>query len=465
MDQHQTFSQFFSLCRTVEEIMEREWNDSEEWERQKRLEMEKGAIMGHEKETCFYKTKIQNILKGRYQESDMIYPPWYRSLAEGIFAELYGLSGLTPWAYDETEEYKNSSSAKLIGDRMYCLIDGRSVLQPQRISENRRQQLKRAFLLTAPKERIEKGFHEVYLHNGIRITIYSGDRTKPGQDVMVFRKYILRELTFEKLAELGTIPAESVELFKTMVRLGFNVLFSGQVRAGKTAFMQVWQRHEDTSLEGLAVSTDPETPWHQIMPDAPLMQIVADGKDLEDITKSLLRGDNDYIILEEMRDAAAFKLAVDVTSIGTVRSKATIHAGDAHDIPYKMASAISAKYGGDLKPLIARIFRSFNYVIELYQVPSDRSRKRLKGISEYRYDPISATVSIHTICRYDETSKRWRWKYDIGEDKKNMGKLQPDEFKKMEEMLKMLESKNPIMENTVIYPRYYGDRGGNKDDR
>lgn len=77
-----------------------------------------------------------------------------------------------------------------------------------------------------------------------------------------------------------------------------------------------------------------------------------------------LRGDNDYIILEEMRDAAAFKLAVDVTSIGTARSKATIHAGDAHDIPYKMASAISAKYGGDLKPLIARIFRSFNYVIE-----------------------------------------------------------------------------------------------------
>lgn len=46
MDQHQTFSRFFSLCRTVEEIMEREWNDSEEWERQKRLEMEKGGDNG-----------------------------------------------------------------------------------------------------------------------------------------------------------------------------------------------------------------------------------------------------------------------------------------------------------------------------------------------------------------------------------------------------------------------------------
>ncbi|MFR9010508.1 MAG: hypothetical protein ACLVI4_05245 [Anaerovoracaceae bacterium] len=42
MDQHQTFSQFFSLCRTVEEIMEREWNDSEEWERQKGWRWRKG---------------------------------------------------------------------------------------------------------------------------------------------------------------------------------------------------------------------------------------------------------------------------------------------------------------------------------------------------------------------------------------------------------------------------------------
>lgn len=465
MNQYETFKEFFSVCNTVEKIMEKEWNASDEWEKQKRLEMEKRAIMGHEEEASFYKGKIGEILEGVCHKGEVQYPPWYSGLAEGIFAELFGLAGLAPWAYDETEEYKNSSSAKLIGDRLYCLIDGKSELQPQRISEKRRKQLKRAFLLATPKERIEKGFHEVYLHNGIRITIYSGDRTKAGQDIMVFRKYILRELTFEKLTELGTIPADSVELFKTMVRLGFNVLFSGQVRSGKTAFMQVWQRHEDLSLEGMAISTDPETPWHVIMPEAPLMQIVADGGELENVTKSLLRGDNDYIILEEMRDAAAFKLAVDITSIGTVRSKATIHAGRAEDIPYKMASAIAAKYGGNMKPLISTIFGSFHYVIELCQLPSDRSRKRMRGIWEYRYDVAFDRVSVHRICKYDEDSRKWLWKYDIGEDKKNMGKLQPDEFKKMDAMLKMLEKKNPIMENTVIYPRYYNNGGGDKDDR
>ncbi|MBS5335478.1 MAG: Flp pilus assembly complex ATPase component TadA [Firmicutes bacterium] len=465
MKQEQIFSEFFNLCDAVEAILEREWNSSEEWEKQQRLEREKKAIMGYEEETRFYKHKIENILSNMHSVENMAIPPWYTSPSEGIFAELYGMAGLSPWVYDETDEYKNSSSAKLIGERMYCLINGRSVLQPQRISENRRKQLKRAFLLTAPKERDEKGFHELYLNNGIRITIYSGDRTKKGQDVMVFRKYVLRELTFERLAELGTIPSDSVELFKVMVRIGFNVLFSGQVRAGKTAFMQVWQKNEDPSLEGLAISTDPETPWHIIMPYAPVMQILADGKELEVLYKSLLRGDNDYILLEEMRDAAAFKLAIDITSIGTSRSKATIHSGSPVDIPYKMASAVASEYGGNIKAMISQIYRNFHYVFQLYQVPYDRSIKKLKSISEYRYDESGDIVSVHTVCRYDEKSGKWQWKYDIGEDKREMGKLQPDEFKRMEDMLKLLEKRNPIMENNVIYPRYYVGGGGDEDNR
>ena len=62
----------------------------------------------------------------------------------------------------------------------------------------------------------------------------------------------MRELTFEMMAELGTIPSDAVELFKVMVKIGFNVLFTGQVRSGKTTFMQVWQRYEDISMEGMA---------------------------------------------------------------------------------------------------------------------------------------------------------------------------------------------------------------------
>ena len=462
MEQEKQFDEFFRLCSTVKSFFEKEWKNATEWEKEKILEQEKRAIIGYEKDVDLYKERIGRIIKEIPEARSIRCPPWYQDMTDGVFAEIYGLSGLDPWAYDKTDEYKESSSAKLIGDRLYCLIDGKSVLQPQKISESRREQLKRALLMATPRERLEKGFHEVYLKNGIRITIYSGEKTKAGQDIMIFRKYVLKELTFEKMAGLGTIPADSVELFKVMVKLGYNVLFTGPVRSGKTTFMQTWQRYEDEQLEGLAIATDPETPWQILMPEAPIMQLVADGNELESIFKSLLRGDNDYVLLEEMRDATAYKLAMDITSSGTTRSKATVHAGDPQDIPYKIAMGITSKYGGSFEGIISQFFRNFNYVLEFYQVPGDRSKKRLRSIHEYRYDVRMDRVSIHCICRYDEEMGKWLWKYDIGEDKKKMGKIWPEDFKRMEEMLMMLEKHNPIMENTVVYPRYYkGTRDNN----
>lgn len=446
--------QFYAVCQVVESEFDKEWNETDDESKNRKLEREKRAIMGFEEETRFYKEKIKEILRDK-KLSDRWHPSWYPDLCEGVFAELYGLAGLAPWAYDMEEKYQASSSAKLIGDRLYCLIDGRSQLQPQRISARRRQQLKRTLLLATPYERLEYGFHEVYLRNGIRITIYSGERTKDEQDVMVFRKYVLEELTFENLADKGTIPPESIELFHKMISIGFNVIFAGQVRSGKTTFMQIWQRNEDPSLEGLAIATDPETPWHRIMPQAPIMQLVADGSQLESITKSLLRGDNDYVLLEEMRDGAAFSLALDITSTGTTRSKATIHDSDGLNIPYKMASKIRERYGGHTRELIAQVFKNFDYVIELCQLPEDKGKKVMKGILEYSYDMENDRVLATRICSYDFLQNRWYWNGRGGMSK--IGKY-PEQKEKIEEMMDMLgtlSSDHCLRGQSVIYPAYY----------
>ena len=267
---------FEEACALVQAVMEGRWRAADDEAKAMLLEREKRAIMGYEEQIESYQADIRAIV------TEAGIPPWYRSAEEGVFAELYGLAGLTPWVYDATPAYQASSSAKLIGDRLYCLIDGKTILQPQRISRERRAQLRRALLLSTPQERVEKGFHEIYLHNGIRVTIYAGDRTKPEQEIMVFRKYLLKELSFENLAELGTIPREAIPLFRDMIRIGFNILIGGPVRSGKTTFLQIWQREEDPSLEGLAISTDPETPWHVLMPDAPIMQIVAHGAEVRE---------------------------------------------------------------------------------------------------------------------------------------------------------------------------------------
>ena len=448
---------FRQICGVIEKEFDKEWDETDDLAKNRKLEREKKAIMGFSEETEFYKEKIREILREKKLEKSW-YPDWYPSLSEGIFAEVYGLSGLAPWAYDMDEKYKDSSSAKLIGDRLYCLIDGKSRLQPQRIPKRRREQLKRTLLLATPYERLEYGFHEVYLHNGIRITIYSGDRTKEDQDIMVFRKYILKELTFENLAALGTIPGEAIPLFLKMVEIGFNVLFAGQVRSGKTTFMQVWQSYEDPSLEGLAVATDPETPWHKIMPKAPVMQLVADGQRLSSITKSLLRGDNDYILLEEMRDSAAFRLALDITSTGTRRSKGTIHDNDCINVPYKMASAICGTFGGNMRPLISQVYKNFDYVFELSQVPSDKSKKVLLGIWEYDYDMEEDRVSARRICAYDFENGKWSWNGSSCEEKLKKYPEQRELIKEMEHMLKKLSEGNLLKGNPKVYPAYYSSR-------
>ncbi|HKM28127.1 MAG TPA: ATPase, T2SS/T4P/T4SS family [Anaerovoracaceae bacterium] len=461
---HDNEEDFQDVCKMVEEVFNKEWEETDDASKNRKLEREKRAIIGYESESNYYREKIKEILRQK-KLMDKWYPTWYPNLCEAVFCEVYGLAGLAPWAYDMTKEYMQSSSAKLIGERLYCLIDGKATLQPQRISRRRREQLKRTLLLESPYERLQYGFHEVYLHNGIRITIFSGDRTKDNEDVMVFRKYILKELTFQQLAALETIPEEAIPMFRAMIAIGYNVIFAGQVRSGKTTFMQTWQRYEDPTLEGLAIATDPETPWHRIMPDVPIMQLVADGSDLDKIIKSLLRGDNDYVLLEEMRDATAFKTALDITSTGTQRSKCTIHDSSAVNIPYKMATQILSKYGGDLNSIIAQVFKNYNYVFEFAQEEDDKSMKKLVGIVEYRYEAEHDRVSVHRICRYEYESGKWTWNWDIGDDKRTLGGKYPDQLKIFDDTLKALARDNPMAGSGVVIPAYYKSSKEGGDQR
>ena len=43
----------------------------------------------------------------------------------------------------------------------------------------------------------------------------------------------------------------------------------------------------------------------------------------------------------------------------------------------------------------------------------------------------------------------------MGEDKKKIAGLLPEQMKEMEDIMEELERRNPITEKTVIYPRYY----------
>jgi len=443
---------FEILCESIRATFTKEWeNDVSGFETI--LERQKRAIIGYDREVDYFKDKINDYLKEHHLKESW-YPKWYSDITEAVFQENWGVAGLSEWLCGESLELAGSSSAKIIGDRIYFMIGGTLELQPQRITQNRRRQLRKALLLKTPKKRLDSDYHEVYMLNGTRITIYGEGKTKEGQDTIVFRKFFVKDYSFQKQVELGSIPEQAVPLFKAMIRTGFNVVFTGAVRTAKTTFLTTWQSYEDSRLEGVSVETDPEIPFHLIMPEAPILQLVADGDELERIVKSIMRSDADYIILGEARDGVALNIAVKIANKGTKRVKMTYHCSDTIDFCYDVADEIVKVYGGSLYSTILKVSRSFQFVFQFVQL-RDKSQKRLKSIFEIQYDPLTHEVIMHRICRYRYASDDWVWNSGLSDSTVAFG--DEENYDSMQDVIGILERlshKYPDPDTSRFRPAY-----------
>lgn len=406
---------FEKLCIKIREDFLREW-DEDRRDMSGVLTLQKKAIIGYENETAYFKEKIRHFVD-RHGLSKTSFPSWYETLPDAIYQENWGLAGISQWF---TEVYADSSSAKIIGERIYFMEDGKMRLMPQKIERDRREQLIRAFLLLTPEERLDKDFHEVYLLDGTRITVFGGSMTKHEQDVIIFRRYVIPNFTFEEQADRGTIPKAAIPMFRAMVDTGYNVAFTGAVRTAKTTFLSTWQSYEDPTLEGVMVETDPEIPLHFLSPNAPVIQLIADNDKLRKISKNLLRSDADYFILAEARDGNALDTAIRIASKGTRRMKITFHCREPENFPYDVAWEIASDRGGDLQMIARRVATSFDYVFHFVQL-KNKSQKRLWGIFELSLDRNSDEIRMNQICTYDFRTDDWKWNFSISPGKMIVG--------------------------------------------
>ncbi|MBQ2095127.1 MAG: Flp pilus assembly complex ATPase component TadA [Firmicutes bacterium] len=427
---------FPKLCEDVMEVFFRDWEERDS--SRSALEIQKRAIIGYEKEKSFFKNRIADILRDM-DASDAPYPPWYESLTDAIYHENWGLAGLAEWF---RPNYAFSSSAKIIGENMYFLENGRMALKPQKISKERKDQLIKAFLLLTPEERMDKSYHETYLLDGTRVTIFTAPMAKAGQEALIFRRYVVPSLSFEEQARRGTIPQAAIPLFQTMVKLGFNVAFVGAVRTAKTTYLSTWQALEDPALEGVMVETDPEIPMDRLLPGAPILQLIADGEDLRKISKNLLRSDADYFILAEARDGIALDTAVRIASKGTKRMKMTFHTRSPRLFPLEVATEIVKSTGGDLPLTMQKAAGSFDYIFHFIQL-SDKSRKRLKGIYQMNVDG-QGSIAIEPLCEYDPVEDSWTFRYAMGPAQEEYGRESDHVLlEEMRRQLKALEAGPP----------------------
>ncbi|QAT43182.1 P-loop NTPase family protein [Aminipila luticellarii] len=429
---------FDTLCKLINLEFQQEWEEDNK-DIQRMLSIQKNAIIGFEKEVLYFKNKIKYYVKKHHAE-ETEYPPWYKSLEEAVYHENWGLAGIAEWF---SAEYAQSSSCKVIGERIYFQESGKMILKPQTISQERREQLIRAFLLLTPEERPDKDFHELYTLDGTRITVFRGTSVKAGQDVIIFRRYIIPEYTFEEQAKRGTIPWDSIPLFKEIVRLGYSVAVTGAMKSGKTSFLATLQSYEDESLEGVMLETDPEISLHQLIPKAPIVQILAKEDKLKTVIKHLLRSDADYLIMAEARDGLALDTVLRIASKGTRRLKVTFHERNPMNFPYDVAAEIVLSLGGDMKLIAKRTADSFDYIFHFVQL-RDKSQKRLKGIYEIALDKETDEITITQICAYHYATDSWSWRYKIGKGKAAAGEEENlESFQRFSQILEGLARKNP----------------------
>jgi len=426
-----TKEDFESVCRKVKSIFYSDWEQKEN--SRTTLEIQKKAIIGYEKEKEFLKRRIYEILSEASMEN-CDFPVWYESLVDAVYHENWGLAGLSEWFLPK---YCNSSSAKIIGNRIYFMENGHMCLKAQTISYERKEQMIKAFLLLTPEERMDKSYYETYLLDGTRVTVFTEPMAKKGQSSLIFRRYLIPSLTFEEQAFRGTIPFRMIPFLTSMVAIGYNVVFLGAVRTAKTTFLSTWQSYESEKLEGVMVETDPEIPMHTILPNAPIIQLIADGEELLSISKNLLRSDADYFVLAEARDGIALDTAVRIAAKGTKRMKMTFHSRQPMHFPLEAATEIVKMTGGDLKLTMQMVASGFDFLFHFIQLP-DKSKKRLKGIYQMCLSD-EGEIMIDCICDYDIRQNRWKFYDSLSSDKKEYGiESDSDNFEIFEKELKKL---------------------------
>ncbi len=405
---------FEKLCVLIKEAFFEDWENRES--SGVTLEIQKRAIIGYEKEKDFFKNRINELIRG-FESAGTVYPGWYENLTDAVYHENWGLAGLSEWFLDE---WKNSSSAKIIGENIFFMKDGKMQLMPQTISPERKDQLIKALMLLTPEERMNKAYYELYMLDGTRVTVFTEPLAKKGNSSIVFRRYIIPTLSFEEQARRGTIPESLIPALRCMVDIGYNVIFMGAVRTAKTTFLATYQSYEDRNLEGVMVETDPEIPLHLLMPESPVMQLIADGDELSMISKSLLRSDADYFIMAEARDGIALDTALRIASKGTKRMKLTFHSRNPYHFPLEAAMEIANTTGGDIDLIMKKLAANFDYLFHFVQL-KDKRLKRLKGIYEMGLDK-DGNISIKEVLSYDFGQDKWKLNYCLSSDKEAYGK-------------------------------------------
>jgi pilus assembly protein CpaF len=196
--------------------------------------------------------------------------------------------------------------------------------------------------------------------------------------VLTIRKFFKIPLTVERLIELGTLTAESIELLKACVVAKLNILVSGGTGTGKTTLLNVLSGFIPDDERIITVENAAELQLrqeHVVTLESRPPNIEGRGEiTIRDLVINTLRMRPDRIIVGECRGPEAFDM-LQAMNTGHEGSMTTVHANSTRDALARLENMVLMA-GMDLphRAIREQIASALNIIVQLERM-RDGTRK------------------------------------------------------------------------------------------
>lgn len=437
----------FNRMIDLSEVAKKGQNDqSEKNDRENEfLELQHAAVIGDEKAMSYFISKITEILR-KQNITSTDFPSFYESLAEAIFHQVWGVSILYKW-----ENYPNSEAAVVRGTELWIDINGKFVRQPEQFeSIDEVERLKRAFTMRTKDAVINEQNPELEIEkeDGSRITMIQKPRGR--DNYIMFRRFIVKDISLYEQARLGTIREEDIDIFKALSRTMANIVFAGRVRSAKSTFMKSMLRERDPSYVMAVLEKHFELALSEQMPDRLVFEVQAKEGDLHKAIPRLLRMEHDTITVGEMRslETEAYLMS---TERGERGAYSTYHLTDVRSVVPQITRHILDEFPNrQFDNELERVARNIDFIVTM-STDRDRRKKRVVGVTEIIWDDEKRIHYTHDIIRYSSLTNQYYYSSTISKKLLLlMAEENLEETKRLIRLLKLREQQSPMSDYEKI---------------
>ncbi|MCM3441384.1 ATPase, T2SS/T4P/T4SS family (plasmid) [Metabacillus halosaccharovorans] len=439
---------FSQICKVVREEfnnlinLSNDGNLTNEQQKDKEsefLERQHKAVIGDEKEMAYFISKITEILR-RHNITSKDYSTFYSNLAEAVFHEVWGISLLQKW-----EQYPNSEAAVIRGQELWIDIDGKFIKQEERFSSIEDvERIKRTFTMRNKDAIINEQTPELEVEkeNGDRVTMIQKPRSR--DNYVMFRRFIVKDISLEEQARLNTIPTEDIEIHKALSRTMPNTIIAGRVRSAKSTFMKSLLRERDPYYVMAVIEKHFELALSEQMPDRLCFEVQAKEGDLHLAIPRLLRMEHDFIVVGEIRSLET-EGYLQACERGERGAASTYHLTDVENVVPQITRHLLDEFPNrSFENEVARVAKSIDIVYTM-GTDRDRRRKRVVGVTEIIWNEEKKSYSTNDLIKYSRVTEKYYYSANISKELlSKMAEENLEETKKLVRLLKERQAVSPM---------------------